>query len=112
MVIFHKKNTRFDLVFPLIDGVTPRVFNTGESVTLVAWSQDGTGAWASLTIADTVSEIETSGIYEVTLTAAELNHDKVVIKLSGGATIVELTVKFDLAPNFANLTLGPTVLSS
>ncbi len=108
MVIFHKKNTGFDLSFPLIDANTPRLFLSGASPTLVAHSQDGTGAWTLLTIADTVSEIDSTGLYEITLTAAELNHDRVLIKFTGGLTPLDTMVEFDLSPTFAAFALGPT----
>ena len=108
MVIFHKKNTGFDLSFPLIDADTPRLFLSGASPTLVAHSQDGTGAWTLLTIADTVSEIDSTGLYEITLTAAELNHDRVLIKFTGGSTPLDTMVEFDLSPTFAAFILGPT----
>lgn len=110
MIIFHKKNTRFDLAFPLLDGATPRLFNSGISPTFVAYYQDGTGSWTLLTIADSVTEIASTGIYEITLTAAELNHDRVIIKFTGGATALDSAVEFDLSPNFAQFTLGPTSL--
>ena len=110
MIIFHKKNTRFDLSFPILDGATPRLFNSGISPTFVAYSQDGTGAWTLLTIADTISEIASTGVYEITLIAAELNHDKVLIKYTGGATPLDAMVLFNLSPNFASFTLGPTSL--
>ncbi len=110
MIIFHKKNTRFDLAFPLLDGAIPRLFNSGISPTLVAYSQDGTAAWTLLTIADSVTEIASTGIYEITLIASELNHDRVIIKFTGGATALDLAVEFDLSPNFAQFTLGPTSL--
>lgn len=109
MIIFHKKNTRFDLAFPLQNATTPRIFLTGLSPTITAYSQDGAAAWAILSIADTVSEISTIGVYELTLTAAELNHDRVIIKFIPGATSLDVAVIFDLSPNFAILTLGPTV---
>lgn len=111
MIIFHKKNTRFDLAHPVLDGATPRLFNSGISPTFVSYSQDGTGAWALLTIADSYTEIASTGVYEITLTAAELNHDRVLIKYTGGATPLDAMVLFDLSPNFAQFTLGPTLTS-
>ncbi len=111
MIIFHKKNTRFDLAFPLLNEATPRIFLTGLSPTITAYSQDGIAAWILLTITDTVSEIDSTGIYELTLTAAEFNHDRVIIKFTPGATSLDVAVIFDLSPNFAILTLGPTVAS-
>lgn len=107
MIIFHKKNTRFDLAHPVLDGATPRLFNSGISPTFVAYSQDGTGAWTLLTIADSYTEIDSTGVYEITLTAAELNHDRVFIKYTGGSTPLDAMVEFDLSPTFASFTLGP-----
>jgi len=65
----------------MVSTATPQTFLTGESVTDTAFSKDGAGAWTTLAITDTFSEIGTTGIYEIDLTAAEMNHDQVLIKL-------------------------------
>ena len=86
MQIEHKKNTAYYLASPMVDSANPENFKTGETVSITAYYKDGTGAWTSLAIADTIAEIGTTGVYEVDLTAAEMNHDRLFVKLtSSGA---------------------------
>ena len=85
MQIEHKKNTLYYLAFPMITTASPETFITGESVSDTAYYKDGAGAWTSLAIADTVSEIASTGMYEIDLTAAELNHDQVIIKMTSAS---------------------------
>lgn len=82
MIIDHKKNTAFELVIAVIDSAAPADFKTGLSPTDTAYYKDG-GAWTSLAITDTFSEIGSTGMYALSLTASELNHDWVVIKITG-----------------------------
>ncbi|MEE9293508.1 MAG: hypothetical protein V3W34_00885 [Phycisphaerae bacterium] len=82
MIIEHKKNTLFYLVLPMVDSTTPASFKTGLTVTDTAYYKDGAGAWTALAITDTFSEIGTTGMYEIDLTGAELNHDRVLIKMT------------------------------
>lgn len=82
MQIEHKKNTDYYLAFPMVDSTNPENFKTGETVTDTAYYKDGAGAWTSLAIADTVTEISTTGIYEIDLAAAEMNHDQVMVKMA------------------------------
>jgi len=86
MQIEHKKNTAYYLVFPMVDAATPAAFKTGVTPSDVGYYKDGAGAWASLAITDTATEIGTSGIYEIDLTAAEMNHDQVLIKFTIAGT--------------------------
>jgi hypothetical protein len=81
-MIFHKKNTAYYLSFPMVDSATPESFKSGVSPVDTAYYKDGAGAWTSLAITDTASEIGATGIYEIDLTAAEMNHDLIVIKFS------------------------------
>jgi len=82
MQIEHKKNTLYYLAFPMVDSLAPESFKAGETVSDEAYYKDGAGAWTSLAITDTVAEIGSTGLYEVNLTAAELNHDQVIIKMT------------------------------
>lgn len=82
MQIEHKKNTAYYLSFPMVDSSTPASFKSGVSPADTAYYKDGAGAWTSLAITDTASEIGATGVYEIDLTAAELNHDQVIIKFS------------------------------
>ncbi|MBE3102114.1 MAG: hypothetical protein IMZ47_07610 [Firmicutes bacterium] len=82
MEIVHKKNTAYYLVIPMVDSTTPASFKAGLTPTDTAYSKDGVGVWTVLAITDVLTEIGSTGVYALSLTAAELNHDQVLIKLS------------------------------
>ena len=82
MIVKHKKNTAFELVIPIVDPALPALFKAGESPTDDAYYKDGAGAWTALAITDTFAEIGSTGLYEISLTAAEMNHDWVAIKIA------------------------------
>ena len=92
MVIRHKKNTAYYLALPMVDSATPANFKTGLTVADTAYYKDGAGAWSALAITDTFAEIGATGIYEIDLTAAELNHDQVIIKLSSAGAADSLVI--------------------
>jgi len=71
----------------MVDSSVPSVFKSGVSPVDIAYYKDGAGAWTSLAITDTATEIGSTGLYELDLTASELNHDYVIIKfaVSGAA---------------------------
>lgn len=81
-----QKNVQCTLIFAMLSTSSPGTFASAQTVSKTAYYQDGTGAFTSLTIAGSPSEIGSTGLYALTLTAAEMNHDKIVIKLtsSGG----------------------------
>jgi hypothetical protein len=96
MLIEHRKNVAFELCFPMVDSTTPAQFKTGETVADAAYYKDGAGAWTSLAIADTAAEVGTTGVYEISLTAGELNHDWVFIKFtSTNAADTLITFRMD-----------------
>lgn len=70
-------------MFPMVDSVSPASFKSGLTVADIAYYKDGAGAWTSLAITDTATEIASTGMYTVELTAAELNHDLIMIKMTG-----------------------------
>lgn len=82
MQIEHKKNTAYYLSFPMVDSSSPASFKSAVSPVDTAYYKDGAGAWTTLAITDTASEIGSTGVYEIDLTAAEMNHDQVMIKFS------------------------------
>jgi hypothetical protein len=82
MEIFRKKNEATIICFPMVTTASPDTFDTGETVTDTAYYSDAEGAFTSLAITDTVSEIGTTGMYEISLTAAEMNHDLIIIKFT------------------------------
>lgn len=82
MEIVHKKNTAYYLVVPMVDSSNPESFKAGETVADTAYSKDGSGAWTALAIADTFTEIGSTGVYALNLIAAEMNHDQIMIKMT------------------------------
>jgi len=92
MVIRHKKNTLYYLAVPMVDSATPANFKAGLSPTDTGYYKDGAGAWTALGITDTFAEIGATGIYEIDLTAAELNHDQVIIKLTAAGAADSLVI--------------------
>lgn len=91
-MIKHKKNTTYYLSFPAVSSSAPESFATGLSPVDTAYYKDGAGAWTSLAITDTASEIGSTGVYEIDLSATEMNHDKVIVKfaVSGMADVAFL----------------------
>ena len=81
MEIFRKKNEATELVFPMVSTANPEDFITGETVTDTAYYHDG-GSWTSLAISDAVSEIGSTGVYQLSMAQAEMNHDLIMIKLT------------------------------
>lgn len=100
MAIQHKKNSTYYLAFPMLTAASPETFITGETVADTAYYKDGSGAWTSLAIADTVAEIGTTGMYEVNLVAAEMNHDQVIIKMTS-ASASDAAFVFDMRTELA-----------
>lgn len=82
MEVSRVKNVASYFVFPMVDKTTPESYKSGETVTDTAYYKDGAGSWTSLAITDTVSEIGSTGLYSIDLTAGEMNHDQIVIKLT------------------------------
>ena len=82
MYLYLKKNEATEIVIPAIDTADHDVFKSGLSPVDTAYYKDGTGAWTSLAIADTFAEIGSTGVYEISLTSDEMNHDYIVIKVS------------------------------
>lgn len=105
MQIEHKKNTAYYLAFPMVDSASPASFKAGVSPVDTAYSKDGAGAWTTLAITDTATEIASTGVYEIDLTAAELNHDQVIIKfaVAGAAdSAFLLDMRTELAEDLGN----------
>lgn len=85
----------------MIDTTTPASFKSGETVSDTAYSKDGAGAWTTLAIIDTVAEIASTGVYEIDLTAAEMNHDQVMIKMTSAAG-ADTAFLFDMRSELAS----------
>jgi len=86
---------------PMIDKVNPDKFISGETVADEAYFNDG-GSWTALAITDTFSEIGTTGVYEIDLTAAERNHDQIIIKMTS-ANSQDNAIKINAIPAPANM---------
>lgn len=83
MEIFRKKNEATVVVFPMVTTASPETFDTGETVSDDGYYSDAGGAWTTIGgITDTVSEIGSTGLYELSLTAGEMNHDNIIIKFT------------------------------
>jgi len=82
MEIHLKKNEAAYITFPMVSKTGPELFDTGETVTDTAYYKDGAGSWTSLAITDTATEIGTTGVYSIDLTASEMNHDLIMIKVT------------------------------
>jgi len=82
MEVFLKKNEATEIAFPMIDASSPASFKDGVSPVDTGYYKDGAGAWSSLAITDTATEIGSTGMYQISLTAAEMNHDYVIIKFA------------------------------
>jgi len=106
MEVQRQKNVAAYFVIPMIDKSSPESYKTGESVTDTAYYNDGSGVWTSLPITDIFSEIGSTGLYEITLTAAEMNHDQIIIKLtatnSQDNSIIVNTLTNTVIDNIAN----------
>ena len=81
-VIEHKKNDIFYLAIPAITASDRKVLATGETITLAIYYKDGSGSWTSHSVTDSFSQIDSTGMYEITLTAAEMNHDQILMKMT------------------------------
>jgi hypothetical protein len=81
--IFRKKNEATVIAFPMVTTASPDTFDTGETVSDDGYYSDAGGAWTTLGgITDTVSEIGSTGLYELSLTAGEMDHDNIIIKFT------------------------------
>jgi len=78
----HKKNTALEVALPMVDSSSPESFKSGVSPTDTAYYKDGSGSWTSLAITDTFAEIGSTGVYQISLTASECNHDWIVIEVT------------------------------
>jgi len=116
MLIEHWKNEAFELVIPMVDSSTPASFKTGLSPTDEAYYKDGAGAWSSLAITDTFAEVGSSRLYQISLTAAEMNHDWVVIKVTAaGAADTFITFRLkthDIEDKIDTILLRQAALAS
>ena len=81
-MITAKKNAAYYHSFAAIDSTTPASYKSGISPVDTAYYKDGVGVWTALAITDAASEIGSTGVYEIDLSAAEMNHDKVMIKFA------------------------------
>lgn len=87
------------IVLPMVDSATPASFKTGLTVAAAGYFKDGAGAWTTLTPGNAVAELGATGQYALDLTAAELNHDRIIIKFTAaGAADTSLVIRTTPAP--------------
>ncbi len=82
MELHLKKNAAVEIMFAMVDSTTPASLKSGVSPVDTPYYRDGAGAWASLAITDTATEISATGMYTIEMTAAEMNHDLIMIKMA------------------------------
>lgn len=82
MEVLLKRNEATEIAFPMIDDTTPEDFKTGLTVADAPYSKEGAGAWTSRSITDPVTEIGATGMYQISLTAGELDYDYLIIKFT------------------------------
>jgi len=82
MEVLREKGVATAIMFPMVDVSNPELYRSGLTVTDTAYYLDLPSPTPTLlAITDTVTEIGATGMYWLELTAAEVNHDFVVIKL-------------------------------
>jgi len=91
----HERGTAYELVLPLVDAAAPDSFKSAATFTATFWFKDGAGPWSTFVPGDAFAEIATSGIYEITLSAAEMDHDYVLVKIAD-ASIADTMIKIDM----------------
>ncbi len=78
-----QRNNAFYLVFPLQEAdAGADNFKTGASPAVTAYFKDAAGAWTSFVPANAIAEIASTGMYSLDLTAAEMDHDQVLLKFT------------------------------
>lgn len=97
-----QKNVAAELMFPMVDSASPASFKSGLTVTDTGYYKDGAGSWTVLTITDTVTEIGTTGMYTLELTAGEMDHDLIMIKMSGSGA-ADSAIIIRTTPTVANV---------
>jgi len=95
MIEAHQKGAAYELVLPIVDESDPASFLTSAAFTAVFYFKDGAGAWSTFVPADAFAEIGATGVYEISLSAAEMDHDYVLCIVSGAA-IADSMVKIDM----------------
>jgi len=82
MELHLKKNAAAEIMFAMVDSTTPASLKSLVSPVDTPYYRDGAGAWTLLAITDTATEIGTTGMYTIEMTAAEVNHDLIMIKMA------------------------------
>ncbi len=111
MEIKHLKNSAYYLAFPLLDSATPQTFKTGLSPAVTAYYKDGVDAWTSFTPGDTPTQIASTGVYEMDLSAAEMNRDRVLLKFTA-AGAADTAFLFNMTSDIKAETLGNGAVNS
>ncbi len=109
MELLRLKNQAATIKFPMVDKASPESLKSGETVSVTAYYDDGSGD-QSLTISGSVSEIGSTGMYTLSLTAGEMNHNAISLKLT--ATNSADTVILINTQDLSEMIFGATVEGS
>lgn len=83
MEIQKVKNEATRIYIPVIDSASPELYLSGTVPTITAYYSDSGAAASSLTIGALPTELGTTGVFELVIAQAEINHDLIIIKISG-----------------------------
>jgi hypothetical protein len=76
------KNQATEIPFAMITSETPSDFMGGLTVADDCYVKTTGSSWVAQAITDTATGINSSGMYSIELTAAEMNHDMIICKFS------------------------------
>jgi len=108
MTLYLKKNVAVEIKFSMTDSTTPANLKSGLSVTKLGYYKDGAGAWSGLSIAASVAEISTSGLYTLVLTSDEMNHDQIMLKFTATGAVAKVIEIHTFAVNVDDLVRSTT----
>ena len=104
-----KKNQAVEIMAAMVDSATPASLKSGLTVTDTAYYKDGAGAWTSLAITDTFTEIGSTGMYTIEMTAAERNHDLTMIKMTATGAADSVLIVRSTTNDIDDLALEATI---
>ena len=91
-----RKGVAYVVTTAMLDKADANLFKSGETVTFSASYSDDVGAtFPALTVAGAFAEVGTTGQYRLPLTAAEMNHDIILIKVSS-TNGADASIRIDL----------------
>lgn len=89
-----KKNTATTIFFPMALAASPETFETGLTVSVAAQSMSYSGAtpgsWGTQTIAASVAEVGSTGIYALNIASGEITDDFLFLKFTATGALDQL----------------------